>query len=173
MDQGFIPTLASQAMLTIPILDFQSNPMPPSPLWHFVKVRVQGSCVLCAHGPALFVPNPSPFFFFFTVPEWRDAPQRSWTWISFGLTQWKGQRRAPWNGSDAFTPPSQGPESSHHPEMAQVEPFRGPLSAEPGGVPWAPVTLSCLHVALVSLQQENRSTVWGAERSYVVWNQTF
>lgn len=62
MDQGFIPTLVSQAMLTIPILDFQSNPAPPSPLWRFVKVRVQGSCVLCAHGPALFVPNPSPFF---------------------------------------------------------------------------------------------------------------
>lgn len=37
-----------------------------------------------------------------------------------------------------------------------------------GGVPWAPVTLSCSHVALASLQQENRATVWGAERSCCV-----
>lgn len=64
------------------------------------------------------------FPFFFLCQSGRDAPQRSWTWISFGLTQWKGQMRAPWNGSEAFTSPSQGPESLHHPEMAQAEPGR-------------------------------------------------
>lgn len=57
----------------------------------------------------------SHFFFPLTVPEWREAPQRSRTWISFGLTLWKGQRRAPWNGSEAFTSLSQGPQLLHQP----------------------------------------------------------
>lgn len=117
-------TLACQAMLTVPIFDFQSHPRALSPSWCFLKVRVHGSCVLCAHRPALFIPN-QLLFFFLTVPEWSDAPQRSWTWISFGLTQWKGQMRAPWNGSEAFTSATQGPEFLHHPEMAQTEPLLG------------------------------------------------
>lgn len=64
---GFFPTLTSQAMLTIPIFDFQSNPKPLSPSWPSLKVRVQGSCVLCAHRPALFIPNqPALSLFFFS-----------------------------------------------------------------------------------------------------------
>lgn len=46
---------------TMPRLVSQSNPTASSPSWHTVKVRVQGSCVLCVHCCALFIPNPTFF----------------------------------------------------------------------------------------------------------------
>lgn len=170
MDQGFIPTLVSQAMLTIPILDFQSNPAPPSPLWRFVKVRVQGSCVLCAHGPALFVPNPSPFFPPYCARMercttkvmdmdflWFDSMKRS----EEGTMKWQRGLHAALTGTRVLTSPWNGTGwAIQGPSLSRT---RGG-----GGVPWAPVTLSCSHVALASLQQENRATVWGAERSCCV-----
>lgn len=85
-----------------------------SPSWHTVKVRVQGSRA-CVHTAVPFSFPIPLFFLLLTVPEWREAPQRSWTWISFGLTLWKGQRRAPWNGSEAFTSLSQEPQLLHQP----------------------------------------------------------
>lgn len=134
--------VASQAMLTIPIFDFQSNPTPSSPTWHSLKVRVQGSCVLCANGPALFIPNQPLFFFFSPVPEWErcttkvmdmdflwfDSMKRSdegtmkWQWgLHIALT---GTRvlTSPWNGTDWAL-------------------LRASLSGT-RRVPWAAVTLS-------------------------------
>lgn len=115
-DLSIPSTLAYRAMLTIPILDFQSNPALLSPLWHFVKVRVQGSCVLCAQGPALFIPNPSFFSYSARMERcttkvmdmdflWFDSMKRSeegtmkWQWgLHIALT---GTRvlTSPWNGT--------------------------------------------------------------------------
>lgn len=126
------PRWTCQAALTILIFDFQSNPKLRSPSWCFLKVRVQGSCA-CVHTGLPFSSPISWSFFCLSVPEWRDAPQRSRTWISFGLTLWKGQMRAPWNGREAFTLPSQAPESLHHAEMAHTEPLSGVSHRGPEG----------------------------------------
>ena len=50
-------------LVSSPVLDFQSNHTPLAPSRHLLKVTVQGSCVLCAHRPALFSPNQLLFFF--------------------------------------------------------------------------------------------------------------
>ena len=108
----------------------------------------------------------TPFFFFLPVPEWRDAPQRSWTWISFGLTLWKGQMRAPRNGSEAFTSPSQGPESLHHPENGTGPSPSGAALTRTRRVPWAPMTSFGPPVASASPQQraeKNRGIIWAAK----------
>lgn len=159
---GFFPTLTSQAMLTIPVFDFQSNPKPLCPSWPSLKVRVQGSCVLCAHGPALFIPNQPALslFFFFLCQNGEMHHKGHGHGFPFGLTQWKGQMGAPWNGSEAFTSPSQGPESLHHPEMAQTEPLWEPLSPEPGRSRESPWPCLVPLVALVSLQQCAERTNW-------------
>lgn len=102
-------------------LDNPHTPVPPPWLCERLEFKGRVSCARVGLPfPFPILPRQPPLPPFQpTEPGWRDAPQRSWPWISFGLTPWKGQRRAPQNGSEAFTPPSQGLGSLHRPEMAR------------------------------------------------------
>lgn len=145
-----------------------SDRVPHFPSWHFSKVRVQGSCVLCAHGPALFIPN-QPIFFFFSCARiercstkvmdmdflWFDSMKRSvegtmkWQWGLHVVLTGTGVLTSPWNGSD----------------WALLRPF----SWEQGGSdgPRWP----CL-VPRQSRSEWNKLSQWGG-RKLLKWNQSW
>lgn len=147
---GFLLTPASQAMLTIPIFDFQSNPILFSPSWHFLKVRVQGSCVLCAHGSALFIPNQLLFFSPLFLCQSREMHHKGHG-HGFPLV-WLNEK-VRWGHHEMALRPSHHPHRDQSPYITLKWHSRSPSRAALTGttrVPWAAVTSSDPPVALVS-----------------------
>ena len=155
-----------RAMLTLLIFDFQSNPAPLPPSWHSLKVRVQGSCVLCAHNPALFIPNQPPvsppsllFFFLCQSGEMHHKGHGH----GFPLV-WLHEK-VRWGHHEMAVRPSHRPHRDRSPcitlKMAQAEPLwgrphqnhEGPLS--PHDLVWSPCGFSVPSAACRKEQRNN------------------
>lgn len=118
-----------------------------SPLWHTVKVRVQGSHVLCAHCCALFIPNPT--FFLFLLCQNGEKHYKGHG-HGFPLV-WLYEKVSRGHHEMAVRPSrrSHRDRSGYiNPEMARAENIPGTRSPEPRRFPWA----SCdLIVSLIGL----------------------
>lgn len=95
----------------MPGLGFLSSPRASSPSWHTVKVRVQGSCILCAHCCALFIPNPTFFSYCARMERsttkvidmdflWFDSMKRS----EEGTMKWQWGLHVTLTGTAVVTP---------------------------------------------------------------------
>lgn len=107
-----------------------------SPSWHTVKVRVQGSRVLCAHRCALFIPNPT--FFFFLLCQNGEKHHKGHG-HGFPLV-WLHEKVRGGHHEMAVRPsrrPHRDRSCYTNPEMAGAENIPGTHSPEPGRFPWA------------------------------------
>ena len=154
-------------MLTLPIFDFQSNRAPLCPSRHSLKVRVQGSRVLCAHSPALFTPNQPPVslslpFFFSSCARvegcttkvmdmdflWFDSMKRS----DEGTTKWQWGLHIALTGTRVLASPWKW----HRPESLWGRPHQnqeGPVS--PHDLVWSPCGFSVPSAACRKEQRNN------------------